>query len=201
MKNLIHLPGKYLYFTILFIGLLFSSNFISCNTMFAPDFVDKPVGNEVDIKLTNDSEYTDAELLFISKDTLYSLSMNSAVQLHHIKDVKQIKVNGYSDRSWIFAVLGMQVLPAIVLGVTAESAGSDGGFALSAVLLIPAVAEFILFEASTPKAPLYTKPLENKISSLRKYARYPYELQREQIDALINYYKVSGKNRVTVKQN
>lgn len=201
MKNEKYSNGKFLYLSLPVLGVLFSVFFISCSTFNTPDFIDRPVGNEVDITLADSSGYTGAEFLFISQDTLYTLSPYSAVRFHHIKDVKQIKINGYSDRSWIFAILGLQVLPALTLGFTAAAAGADGGLALTGILLIPAGIEFALFEASTPKAPVYTKPLENKIPSLRKYARYPYELQREQIDALVNYYKLSGKNIDTLKQN
>jgi hypothetical protein len=181
---------NYLYPLIIIVSILLALNLTSCTqTDFTPDFVDKPVGNEIDLTLKDKTEYSDFELLFINEDTLYTLGSDSKIFRIHIKNIEQICVNGYSDRSWMLGVAGLQIAPAIALGIAANSVNKENsGFLLSLLLLVPAAVEIAMFESSTPKAPVYKAPFENRISEIKKYARYPIEMTREQISVIEKFY-------------
>jgi hypothetical protein len=196
-QNCINMKNYYI-FSIVF-TLVFSCNFISCSG--TPDFIDKPVGNKIDLKMANNSEYPDLEFLFVFEDTLYTLYNSSKVFPIPIKSVSQITVNGYSDRNWIMPVLGLQVIPSIAIGIASNTVkGSGVGFILTGLLLIPAAIEVILFETSTPEAPEYKDLTEKNISKIKKYARYPIDLSREQINSIESYYGIFSGKTIFIKK-
>jgi hypothetical protein len=197
MRNHYHINPINLFLIFITITIFFSLNFISCSS--SQDFTEKPVGNNIDVIMEGNSLYTDLELLFIYEDTLYTLYSESKVFPIPIKQIEKISVNGYSDRSWIFAVIGLQVIPSILMGVAASSENVDGAWALTGVMLIPAVIEAILFEASTPVEPLFESPLDEKTLILKKYARYPIKLSRENINTIEKFYGIT-KVKNTTKQ-
>ena len=179
-----------IYTVLLLFGVIL--NFVSCaeSNFNPPDFMSEHVGNGIDIILNDKTEHNGLELLFINDDTLYTLKDNSKIIHFNIKDINVITVNGYSDRSWIIGVAAFQVVPAIVMGLAASTInGKEGGGAITAIFLIPAVIEILFFETSTPKSPELKQPDKNNISVLRKYARYPQELTREQINFIENFYE------------
>jgi hypothetical protein len=172
-------------------------NFISCSG--SSDFVNKPIGNNINITMKNIDVYPDQELLFIYEDTLYTLFNNSKVFPIPMTQIEQISVSGYSDRGWLGAIIGLQVVPSILMGAVASSENTNA-WALTGIMLIPAVLEAALFESSTPNAPLFKSPIEEKVTELKKYARYPIEMSREKINALEKFYGVINRIIITKKQ-
>jgi hypothetical protein len=197
MRNHNYLNFLNIFQILISVTILFSLNFISCAG--SPDFVDKPIGNNIDITMKNADLYPDLELLFIYEDTLYTLFSNSKVYPIPMTQIEQISVSGYSDRSWLGAILGLQVVPSILLGVVGSSV-DKGAWVLTGIMLIPAGIEAALFESSTPDAPLFKSPIEEKVPEFKKYARYPIEMSRDNINALEKFYGLINRIIITKKQ-
>lgn len=198
MKNYYYIKTVNISVILIVLTLFFSLSFISCSG--SADFTGKPIGNSIDITMKDNMGYTDLELLFIFEDTLYTLNSDSKVFPIPISQIDLMSVSGYSDRSWIFAVIGLQVIPAFLMGAAASSVNTDGAWNITGIMLIPAALEFVLFEVSTPGAPTFKNPLENNIPALKKYARYPIELSREKINIIESFYGIAKVKNITKQE-
>jgi len=191
MKNQKFFSVSEMRLMLLSIALLFPVLFFSCSSA-KDNFVDKPFGNNIDLVLKSTYEYKDVELLYVDQDTLYAVYEEARILPVSLKDISKITVNGYSDRSWIAAVVGFQVVPAILIGVASSSEGSAKGWAIGGLMLLPAALEFSMFESSTPKEPLFQGQIENYVQGLKKYSRYPIDLTRDQINSMEKFYGLLG---------
>jgi hypothetical protein len=198
MKNYNNIKHISLFFVLIILTIIFTLCFISCSG--SADFTEKPIGNSIDITMKDRTNYADLELLFIYEDTLYTLYADSKVFPIPVAQIEEISVSGYSDRNWIFAVVGLQVVPPLLMGITASSQGFGGAWGLTGVMLIPAAIEFALFESSTPDVPVFKNPLENNAPALKKYARYPIELSRENINTIEKFYGLTKVRNITKQE-
>lgn len=187
--------------TLLLIFLLiFQSCFIP-QKEFVPDqkALLSPKGERIQIT-TEDQKEREGEFIFLDEQFVYLLKENKLDPLSEVKpipieDIIHIKVDMIANRHWKKYVLGFQIIPAVVLGLTAAIYAEDpgGGLALAGLGSIPGLLSYVLFSTSQPKTELKGKTDYEKLKQLQKYARYPFTPNPEQknkiLENLVKYIR------------
>jgi hypothetical protein len=148
------------------------------------------MGDNASVVLRNHSEFigeivavSDSTVLFNTQPELQSPqgSFQQRFVVVQVDDLESITIKGYSNRKWTGAVIGFEVVPAILLGLAAGIADSDITGEVFLISAIPPLLNFIAFEASTPKPPKFEYPITaERLKDLKKYARFPQGLTTEQ---------------------
>jgi len=141
------------------------------------------------IKVTTEGQRKwEGEFIFHDEQFVYLLMENkqgihSEVMSIPIETIAHIKVDLFVNRQWKGFVLGFQIFPAIVLGMTYASFAGDlgGGLGLAGISAIPGGLSYLLFSLSQPKQPAVKGKIDyEKLKELQKYARYPFTPNPEQ---------------------
>ncbi len=146
-----------------------------------------PKGEKIKVTTEGQKKW-EGEFIFHDEQFVYLLMENkqethSDVISIPIETIAHIKVDLFVNRHWKGLVLGFQILPAIVLGMTYASFTSDkgGGLALAGISAIPGGLAYLLFSVSQPKQPELRGKIDyEKLTMLQKYARYPFTPNPEQ---------------------
>ena len=106
--------------------------------------------------------------------------------------INSLTVEGYNSRNWGCGVLQFQVLPALGLAIAGATVKGKYFGNVLGVLSVPILITTILYEASTPSAPeiTYTSTLD-ELDKFRVYARFPYPLQKKQLEDILAFYEQS----------
>jgi hypothetical protein len=163
------------------------------------EYVLKPAGDLIMLTTTKDVQFT-GELLAVRESTIIISSnydpyrmrrtpMPEVVAIETI-DLKKIEVEGYSDRSWGKYVLIFEGVPTLFFTIAAGEAQADVGSAFLAFSILTGL-NYLAFELSTPSPPGVEQPLSaEKLSDLRKYARFPQDFTPSQLDSLLTIYEI-----------
>lgn len=174
-------------------------------------FVLKPDGDRADFTLADSTRFT-AELITIDKELLYvrlesgwdalQVPQKEKIVGFPTRSVKEVHVQGYSNRNWVTPWIALEVVPTIVLSITA-GVYYDIGYALEGLFILGAVTGLngLLLSQGTPPPPRYNNlQMQSNVSELKKYARFPQGLTPEQMDRLAatygqNGYRILGSGR------
>jgi len=146
-----------------------------------------PAGETIRIE-AKDQKKWEGEFLFCDEQSVYLLNegapgTKSEVTSIPLETISRLKVKTYVNRSWKGFVLGFQIAPAIIIGLTYGSHADDatGGLELAGALAIPGALSYLLFAASQPHQPELKGVINHeRLKELQKYARYPFMLNPEQ---------------------
>jgi hypothetical protein len=151
-----------------------------------------PSGDTAEIITVTETKLT-GELLAVSDSSFFvnmkPLNIPSAagMELYEIPfgQMKKLTIHNYANTQWKGAIIAFEVVPAIILGLTAASGGGDAG-ALLLLMAIPPVINYAILSSSTPPAPGITEPATmNQIEGLKKYARFPQGLTAPQLQQIL----------------
>lgn len=134
------------------------------------------------------------EFLFFDETDLYLMNAdndrsNSVISIP-IETITHISVDSIVNRNWKIHVLGFQLIPALVLGGTLAVYNEDlsSGLVLAGAAAIPGLLSYAAFAASQPEKPkLEGNMTPSKLKKILKYARYPYMLNPEQKNRILEY--------------
>lgn len=94
-------------------------------------------------------------------------------------NIKKLEIMGYSNNDWILPVIFLQVIPAIILTITAITVDKENA-TIIVPLLIPAALTALLFATSDEKTPSFIgRDLFQENDQLKCFARYPNGLSTE----------------------
>jgi hypothetical protein len=159
-----------------------------------------PKGERIKVT-TEDQKKWEGEFIFHDEQFVYLLMENkqeihSEVMSIPIETIVHIKVDIFINRQWKWYILGFQIIPAIVLGLTyaAYSDDTGGGLGMAGVLSIPGGLSYLLFSTSQPKQPKLKGKIDyEKLKELQKYARYPFipnpEQKRKILENLVKNFR------------
>jgi hypothetical protein len=183
-------------FLLISIILILSLLLNSCS---APAFILKHTGDNVIIKMKNQSIYK-GEFLFLKSDNFYLIpdevhSNNPyapkrySVSAINLRQIESIVIEGYSDRRWGVPLLVFQATPALILAMVASSVNSDNFAPVLGIGSIPVLLTWLLFEGSTPVSPSFNNFGEpENLEELKKYSRFPQGLTDSQIKDLLKFH-------------
>ncbi len=105
------------------------------------------------------------------------------------EDVGSIKVKGQRNASWIPYVIGLQLIPAVLLGAAAESVNKGTFGSVAGQLSVYGAVTGLLFLLGTKPAPELKGAIRaEQLDAFRKYARYPFvpgeELKQKILESL-----------------
>lgn len=146
-----------------------------------------PKGEKIKVT-TEDQKKWEGEFIFHDEQFVYLLMENkqetrSEVMSIPVETIVHIKVDLFVNRHWKWYVVGFQIIPAIVLGITYATYADDlgGGLIMAGISSIPGGLSYLLFSASQPKQPELKGKIDyEKLKELQKYARYPFTPNPEQ---------------------
>ena len=102
--------------------------------------------------------------------------------------IKKIEIMGYSNNDWILPVIFLQVIPAIILTITAITVDEENA-AIIVPLLIPAALTAGLFAISDEETPSFIgRDLFEENDQLKQFARYPNGLSTENFVHFLSLY-------------
>jgi hypothetical protein len=178
---------------VLILGIFVFLSWISC----APQIKDlKATGDTAEI-VFRDSRKISGEFLALTDSGIFVLKKGSdwpsiyygeifEIDLH---DLKSIAIKGYVNKEWVGALVAFEVIPAVLFGIAAASAGADVGQALG-IMSLPVLLNVVAFSASTPPAPAAKFPSStDQLKTLSKYARFPQGLTWDQLKQLLENSK------------
>ena len=122
-----------------------------------------PKGDTASIQL---SEYRRirGELLAVTDSTLYLVLARRVVEIDR-NDIRSVQIEDYENRNWVTPLLALEVVPAIVLGLTAASVEDSGSqpIVIPILLSIPTLFNWALFEAGGHRPPKLRMPKQIQI--------------------------------------
>ena len=106
---------------------------------------------EVELAIVTDTsivaiQYTKSFVTGYLEGKVIEISFNS---------INNIEIMGYSNSGWVLPVILFQVLPAIILTVTAVISADEGNAIIIAPLLLPAALTALLFATSDEETPTF----------------------------------------------
>lgn len=158
----------------------------------------KPGGETVEVELKSGREMevelimvTDSSLLILhTPETRSTSSLARGIYKISLTQLKSVKVENYSNDTWITPVLVFQVVPSVLFTIAAAGEGAELSGAGILILFGPPVLTALLLASSQPPAPGVAEPLiQEHINELRKYARFPNGLSPEQMAAFLAGYR------------
>ena len=164
----------------------------------------KPTGDTATVYMRDNPRFV-GELLAVNDRTLYfyvesglpgsQVPSQERIIGVHVDALNSIKIEGYSNRKWIPALIAFEVIPTVLLDIAAASEdAAAGGFML--VFSIPTAINAAIFAASTPKTPgIEARISSRELEELRKYARFPQGLTPAQLDLLL---LVNGQSEMRI---
>jgi len=102
-------------------------------------------------------------------------------------DVASVRIKGFRNSNWIFAVFGLEVLPAA--GLIGAYMGENNGKLDSPILLffLPALITALAF-ATAESQESFREVLIGPDLPIKKHARFPQGLTRDQLDELLRQF-------------
>ncbi len=147
-------------------------------------------GDEVTVRYAGNA--IECELLAVTDSLVYVVpaakSGRSGVYGLRVDAIGNIDVHGYSNSLWLGAYLYGMVLPTAIIAPGAMNPDLIPEVRYSLMAYTAATgALLILGTSGNPKieAPLNAQ----RLSDLRRYARYPYEISAEQLTLLLRSYR------------
>ncbi len=166
--------------------------FISCGS---GSYMVKYQGDDVEI-VTLGGLHVNGELVALSDTCAILISKEKKEQAGRIlsvklSNIKSIEVKGYSSQGWKTSVVLTQLVPAVVVGITASTVTDAGqGLGIATLLSIPALITYLLYDAASPDPPQWDSTQEaTPIANLNKYARMPQGMSEEQLQELLKHHK------------
>lgn len=106
-------------------------------------------GDKVDIELQNYS--VNSELISVQDEELIVDHKNKIASIK-FKDIKSISVQPY-DLTAKSSILYFQIIPAVIFGFAAASnTESPSAFLAAAILMIPSLITYLIYDANIPEA-------------------------------------------------
>jgi len=155
-----------------------------------------PSGEIVQIA-TKDQKKWEGEFLFSDRQYVYLLKigrqgLRPELAAIPLEAIARFKVNIFVNRSWKGYVLGFQIAPAIVLGLTYGAYRGEGGLTLAAAAVLPGVASYLLFASAHSHQPELEGAIDAaRLKEFQKYARYPFVLEPEQKKKILESFAVN----------
>ena len=137
------------------------------------------------------------ELLFFGDSVIYVQPSYSTAVMNQTaptgiysvgyESVENLEIEDIANKDWIYGVIFMEVLPAVLMGAAAASYGDGEGFLpVTGALLLPAALNTLLFVAGTPETPSVNYGVSReRCLKLQRYARFPQGLPPEQLHTLL----------------
>ena len=147
--------------------------------------------------------FVEGELFYIDSNSVYLLGKNITTSsdlkrkenLYHVKlkDIIKINLPYFSNDEWVEKVIFLQVVPAVLLGVTAGMYTSDlgNGLGISAIALSPAMITSLFFKFSSPNPEIDKNSSKKEIEDYRKYSRFPFIMSKETKKDIFDKYNLS----------
>lgn len=146
-------------------------------------------GGDIANITTRGNVHIKGEFLCLQDSSVYLLIHDQRITRIAIRDIYEIDIEGYSNRSWVTPLILFQAVPTVLLTIAASEADADVGIALL-VFGGATVLTYVALEASTPAPPGGSQPFtEESIDELRKYARFPQGLNPDQLQQRLRRYK------------
>jgi hypothetical protein len=150
-----------------------------------------PKGDDTEVRLT-DNTLIKGELLMVSDSTICvvvgppikSITKNAKYELHivPVQRIQQVKIKGYSNKKWVGSVVAFQLVPALLLGLSAASADADA-MAVIGISSVPTLFSLGLLAAGTPSDPGIKYPItSDQLNEIRKYAHFPQGLTVNELE-------------------
>jgi hypothetical protein len=150
----------------------------------------KSEGDTAIIRTENGNEFV-GELLSLQDSSVYMATRQQRAEVVRVvlKNIKYIKIEGYTNRGWVTPVVLFEAIPTVLLTIAAGKVNSDIGGALL-IFGLPTLLTYIAFEASTPAPPHMERPMAiENLEQFRKYARFPQGLTPTEFERLLQLYK------------
>lgn len=155
-------------------------------------------GDLARVETNTNSRYT-GELLFIQDTLVYLLvegtgtkgmgTPEKGVYCISTSTLRSIEIDGYANRKWQASMLAFQIVPTVLLMISAGSVNSGNVGGAFLLFGLPTILTYLLFEAGTPEPPGAKAPLsESALDELRKYARFPQGLTSSQLTTLLEIH-------------
>jgi hypothetical protein len=151
-----------------------------------------PKGERIEI-VTRSGKIVEGEFLFDDGETIYVLAgrTEDSGRTSDIAraDVGELTVKGLTNRSWIPWVIGLQIIPAVLLGAASESVNKGSFVEVAGRASIWGVVTGLIFAVGGKADPaLKGTILPLQFVEFRKYSRYPFapdeELKQKILDSL-----------------
>jgi hypothetical protein len=179
-----------------FLTAVLASVLYSCSG--TPEFVTEPQGNTATINMKNGKDF-EGELLCIYDSSVIILSdlcivgglpHQFCVSGINIRNIRSIELSGYTDRSWIMAIVGEQLLPGFAMAIAASGQNSKASTTIMVITVAASALTALLFETSTESPVLPEGYTVQELKEFHKYFRYPGGLTDLQIkDVLTRYHQ------------
>lgn len=142
-------------------------------------------GDKVDIELKNYS-YS-AELISVQDEELI-VDYEKKIASVKFKNIKSISAQPY-DLTAKSSISYFQVIPAVILGITAASQLGSSAVLVVPILMIPGLITYLIYDANTPEALIWDNSMPmTSLNEFRLYARVPDPLSDEQLSELLKLY-------------
>ncbi len=153
-----------------------------------------PAGDRAEIKTKSDMLYR-GEFLMVDEDAVVmrmdsgQTGISDDIYSFPIDKIQYIKIDNYTNYKWQGAILGFEVVPILLLFLTATVSGVGEPNHI-AILLLPLLVNYGIFAASTPAPPGVEDPFPaEQLLELKKYSRFPQGLTEEQLQSLLSIQK------------
>lgn len=175
---------------VMLCGLLTIILFNNCSS---GKYVVSENGDIAEVGLKDGREFV-SEILIIQDTAIIFATTSSnpygfpTLFFQPINEIKSINIQGYDGSGWGGSVLLFQVLPAVILTVTAASVSSEN-VAVGLIFAIPAAVSALLFATSEGETPQWNDELPvSELGILKKYSRYPKGVSVEELTKLLKRY-------------
>lgn len=192
---------------VLFIAVI-AVSFIKCTTS---QYTVQNKGDIAEIDIVNPNSSSvgtfniDVEIVIVTDTSIIAIQYNDNIPIESqvgkvieipFNKIKDIEILGYSNTGWVLPVILFQVVPAIILTITAITVNSENA-SIIAPLLIPAALTSLLFAVSDTEAPSFkgTNLFQEK-EKLKLYAKYPNGLSSDNFEKLLYNYGQTQPNLI-----
>lgn len=150
-------------------------------------------GDKAEVKLKDGKGFVSEILAIQDTAIIFATTPNNTLDIPRlffepINEIKSIDIRGYDGSGWGSSVLLFQVLPAVLLTVTAASVSSEN-VTMGLIFAIPAAITAVLFATSEGETPQWNDETPiSEIENLKKYSRYPEGISQDELSKLLKSY-------------